>query len=164
MALGLALRNVGRVGMSPGRSAMAALSAAWTSRAAPAMERERSNCSAMRDEPSPDVEVISVTPGISPRRRSRGAAMVAAMVMGSAPGRLALTRMVGISTVGREATGRKRKATKPASSSPIDSNVVPTGRWMKGREKLTLSWLRSRDIQGVTRSSWRSVGMTELKR
>ena len=53
-------------------------------------------------------EVISVTPAISPSRRSSGAATVAAMVSGSAPGRLAETRMVGKSTVGMLATGRKR--------------------------------------------------------
>ena len=53
------------------------------------------------------IEVSSVTPEISPSRRSSGAATVAAMVSGSAPGRLAVTRMVGKSTVGRLATGRK---------------------------------------------------------
>ena len=51
--------------------------------------------------------VWSVTPAISPRRRSNGAATVAAMMLGSAPGRLALTLMVGKSTLGRLATGRK---------------------------------------------------------
>jgi hypothetical protein len=53
-------------------------------------------------------EVISVTPAISPRRRSSGAAMVAAMVSGSAPGRLAVTLMVANSTEGRLATGKNR--------------------------------------------------------
>ncbi len=57
-------------------------------------------------EPSALVEVISVTPAISANRRSSGAATVAAMVAGSAPGRLALTRMVGKSMLGRLATGR----------------------------------------------------------
>ena len=38
-AAGLTLRNVGRVGRSPGRSVSAALSAACTSRAAPSMSR-----------------------------------------------------------------------------------------------------------------------------
>jgi hypothetical protein len=51
--------------------------------------------------------VISVTPGISPSRRSSGAAMVAAITAGSAPGRLAETRMVGNSIDGMLATGRK---------------------------------------------------------
>ena len=62
----------------------------------------------MRVVPSELAEVISVTPAISPSRRSSGAATVAAMVSGSAPGRSALTRMVGNSTDGRLATGRKR--------------------------------------------------------
>ena len=59
-------------------------------------------------EPSELTEVISVTPAISPSRRSSGAATVAAMVSGSAPGRLAVTWMVANSTEGRLATGRKR--------------------------------------------------------
>ena len=59
-------------------------------------------------EPSEDTEVSSVTPAISPSRRSSGAATVAAMVLGSAPGRLAFTLMVGRSTLGRLATGRNR--------------------------------------------------------
>jgi hypothetical protein len=52
-------------------------------------------------------EVSSITPGISPSRRSSGAATVAAITAGSAPGRPAETRMVGNSTVGMLATGRK---------------------------------------------------------
>ncbi len=51
-------------------------------------------------------EVISVTPAISPSRRSSGAATVDAIVAGSAPGRFATTLMVGRSNVGRLATGR----------------------------------------------------------
>ena len=103
---GLNLRKVGSVGRSPGRSLSAALSAAWTSRAAPSMLRERSNCTVMWVEPSELTDVSSVTPAISPMRRSSGAATVAAMMLGSAPGRLAFTLMVGSSTLGRLATGR----------------------------------------------------------
>ena len=55
----------------------------------------------MRAEPCELTEVSSVTPAISPRRRSSGAAIVAAIVSGSAPGRLACTRSVGKSTVGQ---------------------------------------------------------------
>ena len=106
-AAGLALRKVGSVGRSPGRSLSAALSAACTSRAAPSMLRRKSNCTVMRDRPSELTEVNSVTPEISPSRRSSGAATVAAMMLGSAPGRLAVTKMVGKSTLGRLATGRK---------------------------------------------------------
>ncbi len=104
---GLTLRMAGKVGRSPGRSVAAALRAACTSRAAPSMLRSRSNWMVMRVDPSELDEVISVTPGISPSRRSSGAAMVAAITVGSAPGRLAETRMVGYSTDGMLATGRK---------------------------------------------------------
>jgi len=57
-------------------------------------------------EPSEETEVISLTPAISPSRRSSGAATLAAMVAGSAPGRLAFTRTVGSSKLGKLATGR----------------------------------------------------------
>ena len=40
--------------------------------------------------------------------RDRGAAIEVAMVSGSAPGRAAITTMVGISTRGSAETGRKR--------------------------------------------------------
>ena len=76
--------------------------------------------------------MISVTPAMVPRLRSSGAATVAAMMAGSAPGRLAVTRMVGSSTFGMLATGRKRYATIPTSNRPMASNVVPTGRMMNG--------------------------------
>ncbi len=105
-AAGLNFRNVGSAGKSPGRSLSAALSAACTSRAARSMPRPRSNCTVMLVLPSALTEVISVTPAISPSLRSKGAATVAAMVAGSAPGRLAETRIVGKSTVGRLATGK----------------------------------------------------------
>ncbi len=58
-------------------------------------------------EPMAEVEVISVTPAISPSRRSSGEAMEVAIVSGSAPGRPAKTTMVGMSTEGSGATGRK---------------------------------------------------------
>src|SRR5262245_47107724 len=107
-AAGFDLRNVGIVGKSPGRSLSAALIAACTSRAARSTPRPSSNCTAMLVEPSELVEVISVTPAISPSRRSSGAATVAAIVVGSAPGRLADTRIVGYSKLGRLATGKNR--------------------------------------------------------
>src|SRR5262249_34787305 len=104
---GLNLRKLGSVGRSPGRSAIAWLSAACTSRAAPSMLRLRSNWTVMDEEPSELTEVMAVTPAIEPSWRSSGAAPVAAIVLGSAPGRFAETRMVGSSTLGRLATGRR---------------------------------------------------------
>src|SRR6516225_6552470 len=107
-AAGLDLRTLGSVGMSDGRSAAAALIAAWTSWAALSILRARSNWMAMVARPSELTLVISVTPAMAPRRRSSGAATLDAMVSGSAPGRLAETRSVGRSTVGMLATGRPR--------------------------------------------------------
>ncbi len=69
--------------------------AACTSRAAPSMSRLRSNCRVTRAEPVLLCEVISVTPGIVPSRRSSGVATLEAMVSGLAPDRLADTEMVG---------------------------------------------------------------------
>ena len=108
ISAGLNLRKYGRMGRSEGRSGVAALMAACTSWAAPSMSRSMSNCTMMEVEPVAEIEVISVTPAISPRRRSSGAAMEVAMISGSAPGRLAKTTTVGMSMLGRAATGRKR--------------------------------------------------------
>jgi hypothetical protein len=106
-AAGFALRKVGSVGRSLGRSIAAAFSAACTSRAALSDLRFRSNWTEIVVVPSEDCEVSSVTPAMLPSRRSSGAATLAAIVAGSAPGRLALTRMLGNSTDGMLATGRK---------------------------------------------------------
>ena len=105
-AAGLDFLKLGGDGMSAGSSTMAALMAACTSWAAPTMLRDGSNWMVMRVTPSALVEVSSLTPGISPSRRSSGEATRAAMVSGSPPGSMAVTRMVGNSTTGRLATGR----------------------------------------------------------
>jgi hypothetical protein len=102
----LALRKRGSDGKSLGRSASEALIAAWTSRAARSMSRPIANCSWMLVLPSELVEVIWSIPAISPSLRSKGAATVAAMTDGSAPGRVAETRIDGKSTLGTEATGK----------------------------------------------------------
>src|SRR5262249_31509114 len=99
--------------------------------------RLRSNCTVMRDWPSEVTEVSSLTPEISPTLRSIGAATVAAMILGSAPGRLAVMLMVGNSTLGRLATGRKKEATAPTRNNPIAIRVGPIGRRTKGEEKFT---------------------------
>src|SRR5258707_13127412 len=101
---GFALRKIGACGRSAGRSAAAALSAACTAGAAPSILRARSNCTVMPVELNVLVEVISVTPAISPNRRSSGAATVDAIVAGSAPGRDATMLMVDRSNTGRLAT------------------------------------------------------------
>ena len=76
-------------------------------------------------------EVISLTSAMVPRWRSKGVATVAAITSGLAPGIEASTTMVGKSTCGSGATGRRKKATAPASVRPSVSSVVATGRRMK---------------------------------
>src|SRR5947207_15674367 len=92
---GFILRYVGLLRSVAGRSARDALMAACTSRAAPLMSRLRSNCSVTRAEPLPLEDVISLTPGMMPSRRSSGVATLLAMVSGLAPGLLAETQMTG---------------------------------------------------------------------
>ena len=54
-------------------------------------------------------EVISVTPAMRPNWRSSGVATEAAMVSGLAPGRLALTEMVGIIDLRQRRNGQDVK-------------------------------------------------------
>ena len=61
---------------------------------------------------------------------------IAAIVSGLAPGRLALTWMVGKSTVGRSLTGSARYATRPKIRMPTMTSVVMTGRRMNSSVKL----------------------------
>ncbi len=58
-------------------------------------------------EPSELDEVISVTPAMRPNWRSSGVAIDEATISGLAPGRLALTEMVGKSTCGSGETGKR---------------------------------------------------------
>src|SRR5271163_507037 len=81
-------------------------------------------------------EVISVTPAMWPNCRSRGVATDDAMISALAPGRLALTEMVGKSTWGSGETGSTVNAMAPAIATATVSSVVATGRWMNGEERL----------------------------
>ena len=72
------------------------------------MLRLRSNCSVMLVLPCALVELIDVRPAIVENCFSSGSATDDAIVSGLAPGRPALTWMVGKSTVGRSLTGSSR--------------------------------------------------------
>src|SRR5213593_3293989 len=104
---GFTLRYDGLLGRFAGSCPRAALIAAWTSRAAESMFRSRSNCIVICDEPVLLLDVISVIPAIRPKLRSSGVVTADAMVSGLAPGRFAYTLIVGYSTCGSGATGRK---------------------------------------------------------
>src|SRR5436190_22469296 len=100
------------------------------------MLRFRSNWIVTFVEPREEVEVISVTPAIRPNWRSSGVATEDAIVSGLAPGKPAPIEIVGKSTCGSGATGRKRNAIAPERKMAIDKSVVATGRRMNGAEKL----------------------------
>src|SRR3981189_909216 len=120
----LDLGEGGSVGRSFGRSASDALIAACTSRAARSMLRPMANCNWMLVEPSELVEVIWSRPAMTPSFRSSGAATVAAITEGSAPGRVADTRIIGKSTLGTAATGRSSYATPPNRKTTIANNAA----------------------------------------
>ena len=98
----------------------------------------------------PLCEVISVTSAIWPRWRSSGSATLVATVLGLAPGSVAVTEMVGKSTCGSGDTGNFEKPRMPASAIASVSNVVATGRAMKGAEMFIR---RARGVQ----AGWRAA-------
>src|SRR5579864_2382416 len=98
-------------------------------------------------------EVISVTPAIRPNWRSSGVATDEAMISGLAPGNEAPTEMVGKSTCGSGETGRKLKATAPASATAIVSKVVATGRRINGEDRL----IPVRPEPVLRSSHWRAI-------
>ena len=79
-----------------------------TSCAAASMSRSRSNCSVMLVLPCELLELIEVMPEIDENAFSSGVATADAIVSGLAPGRLALTEIVGKSTAGRSLTGSEK--------------------------------------------------------
>ncbi len=81
--------------MPAGSSGITAAMAVCTSTVALSMSRPRSNCSVMFVLPEPLREVIESSPAIVVNCRSSGLATADAIVLGSPPGRPALTLSVG---------------------------------------------------------------------
>src|SRR5690606_9939992 len=125
-----------------GNRLRAALIAACTSRAAPLMSRSRSNWMVMRVEPWLLRLLIWLTPAMLPRERSSGVATLDAMISGLAPGKLACTVITGKSMSGNGDTGSRPKLTPPSSNIARLSNMVATGRAMKGAERFMASGFR----------------------
>src|SRR5215471_3853997 len=92
---GFDLRRLGGVGMPGGNCGRAAEIAVCTSCAAASMLRLKLNCKVIEVEPCELVELIESIPAMPENCLSRGVATEAAMVSGFAPGRLALTLIVG---------------------------------------------------------------------
>ena len=78
--------------------------------------------------PSELAEVISVTPAMWPNWRSSGVATDEAIISALAPGKPALTEIVGKSICGKGETGSTLNAMPPAMATPTVSSVVATGR------------------------------------
>ena len=94
--------------MPDGSLRCAAAIADCTSCAAASMLRSSENCKVIDVEPCALVELIESRPAIVENWPSSGVATAAAIVSGDAPGRLALTEMVGKSTLGSSDTGSAR--------------------------------------------------------
>src|SRR5215475_3818131 len=105
---GLTFLYEGGVGIPGGSKGWAAAIAAWMSWAAASMLRSRLNTTVIWVSPSALVEVIESMPAMVENCRSSGVATAEAMVSGLAPGRPAVTWMVGKSMLGRSLTGSSR--------------------------------------------------------
>ena len=118
--------------MPGGSNGAACVIIACTSWAAASMLRLRSNCRMTCVAPKEFIEFIDDKPAMVENCRSSGVATAEAMVSGLAPGKLAVTRMVGKSTLGRSLTGRARYAATPKMMMASIISVVATGRRMNG--------------------------------
>jgi hypothetical protein len=87
--------------------------------------------------PSELLELIESTPSMVENSRSSGVATEAAMVSALAPGREAVTEIVGKSTFGSALTGSFRYDITPNNKIAIITSVVATGRRMNGAERFT---------------------------
>ena len=105
---GFTFWNDGGAGISGGSCRGVRAIIACTSCAAASMLRSRSNCSVMFVLPCELVEFIESRPAIVENCFSSGSATDDAIVSGLAPGRPALTWIVGKSTFGRSLTGSAR--------------------------------------------------------
>src|SRR4029079_12316106 len=123
-------------GMMPcGRSLSVLAIIAWTSCAAPSIERSSVDCIVIDIQPRPDDDVMLSMPAIVENCFSSGVATADAIVSGLAPGRLAFTVIVGKSTVGKSLTGRRRYAVIPKNRMPAITRTVVTGRRINSSEK-----------------------------
>src|SRR4029077_14952232 len=84
--------------------------------------------------PRLDVEVIDEMPAMVENCRSIGPATEAAIVSGLAPGSVAVTWMVGKSTLGSVATASRREAKIPKTMIEAVMSFVITGRRIQASE------------------------------
>ena len=109
--------------------------AAFTSCAAASISRSSENWIVIDVPPSTLVETMLSTPAIVENSFSSGVATEDAIVDDPAPGRLALTVMVGKSTVGKSLIGNPRYDATPSTATAIMISAVMMGRRMKSPER-----------------------------
>src|SRR5437879_4264964 len=105
------------------------------------MFRSSENWIVIEHDPNPDDDVMLSMPAIVENCFSSGVATADAIVSGLAPGRLALTVIVGKSTVGRSLTGRCRYDVMPKNRIPAITRTVVTGRRMNSSERFIVRFL-----------------------
>src|SRR6266404_9590464 len=86
--------------------------------------------------PCEEVEDIEEMPAMVESWRSIGPATEAAMVSALAPGKVAVTAMVGKSTLGSADTGSRRKPNTPKAIIDAVISVVMTGRRIQSSESV----------------------------
>src|SRR6266478_4908835 len=133
---GFTLRKLGGMVISIGSRRCAMVKAVCTSSAAPSIFRLRSNWMVMTVKPCVELEDIDEMPAMVESWRSIGPAMDATMVSALAPGKVAVTAMVGKSTLGSAETGRSRKPNTPNAMIEAVINVVMTGRRIHSSERV----------------------------
>src|SRR5258707_7166824 len=133
---GLTLRKLGGIVISIGSRRCAMVSAVCTSRAAASMLRLRSNWMVMTLVPCDELDDIDEMPEIVESWRSMMPATEAAMVSALAPGKIAVTAMVGKSTFGSADTGNRRKPNTPNAMIDAVISVVITGLRMQSSESV----------------------------
>src|SRR5471032_1573484 len=125
--------------MPAGSSGIAAAIAVCTSTVALSISRLGSNCKVTVALPSELDELIESMPAIVVNCRSSGLATADDIVIGSPPGRLADTLIVGKSTSGRLLTVSSRYASTPNIAMAAISRLVAMGRRMKTSERF-MDW------------------------
>src|SRR6266436_3354451 len=100
------------------------------------MLRLRSNWMVMTLVPCDELDDIDEMPAMVDSWRSMMPATEAAMVSALAPGRVAVTAMVGKSTLGSAETGSRRNPNTPNAMIDAVSKVVMTGRRIQSSESV----------------------------
>src|SRR5215475_9413109 len=133
---GFTLRKLGGIFSSIGNLRCAMVSAVCTSSAAASMLRLSSNWMVMTLVPCEEFDVIDEMPAMVESWRSITPATDAAMVSALAPGKVAVTAMVGKSTLGNADTGSRRNPNTPNAMIVAVISVVITGRRMQSSDSV----------------------------